>query len=77
MRTTVAGIPCLITDIHISGHYIPARINCEADYSHDAEWPEIEFTVADRRGRPAPWLERKLSLADITRIESEILEQDE
>ena len=39
-------------------------------------YADIEFTVCDRRGRPAPWLANKLTDADVRRIESEILEQD-
>ena len=76
MISTVAGIPCTIQDIQIIGTYSPARVNCEADYSCEAEYPEVEFTVCDRRGRPAPWLTAKMTEADITRIETQILGQE-
>lgn len=36
-------------------------------------YSEVEFDVLDRRGRPAPWLERKLTDADRERIEYEVL----
>ena len=73
MQTHVAGIPCRI-EFTVRGRYIPARINAEPDYCHEAEYPDIEFEVLDRRGRPAPWLAKKLTDADIHRIENEILE---
>jgi hypothetical protein len=44
----------------------------------DADPPEpeeFEFTILDRRGRPAPWLERKLTEADSDRLLAEYLER--
>ena len=38
-------------------------------------YSEVDFTVCDRRGRPAPWLERKMSDKDTQRIKEEILEK--
>jgi hypothetical protein len=38
-------------------------------------YTECEFDILDRRGRPAPWLERKASDEDRQRIEQEITEQ--
>ena len=42
-------------------------------------YTELDYTICDRRGRPAPWLERKASKDDIANIEEEILnaEQDD
>lgn len=71
IESRVAGIPCIIGVIHFDG----------ADGSYSASAPsdvdyygyvEVEFEVCDRRGRPAPWLERKLSDNDISRIEDEV-----
>lgn len=73
MQTHIAGIPCRI-EFTVTGQYIPARTNAEPDYCHEAEYPDIEFEVLDRRGRPAPWLARKLTPAETQRIENEILE---
>lgn len=73
LESRVAGIPCLIevTTLNV----------VKGSYSHNAasDWDyygynEVEFNVLDRRGRPAPWLERKLTPADKQRIENEILE---
>jgi hypothetical protein len=74
METRIAGIPCTI-DYTVYGKYVPAKTNADPDSCYEAEYPEIEFTVCDRRGRPALWLACKLSDDDIRRIESEILEQ--
>jgi isopentenyldiphosphate isomerase len=71
IKTQIAGIPCLVY----------ARISAvEGSYSRNAVsdwdyygWEEIDFDVLDRRGRPAPWLERKLTSDDVRRIEDEII----
>lgn len=73
MKTHIQGIPCTI-DYRISGRYRPAITQAEPDFCHEAEYPTVEFTVCDRRGRQAPWLECKLTPADTERIEQEILE---
>jgi hypothetical protein len=36
-------------------------------------YTEIDFDVLDRRGRPAPWIERKMDDADTRAIEQEII----
>jgi hypothetical protein len=38
-------------------------------------YTECEFDILDRRGRPAPWLERKATDADRERITEEIENQ--
>jgi hypothetical protein len=73
MNTTIAGIPCQIT-FEVHGRFVPARVNAPPEFCHEAEYPEIDWTVCDRRGRPAPWLATKLTDADRERIETEILE---
>jgi len=58
--STVSGVPCLI------------KIN----YAHPADcenFAEICFDVLTTRGKPTPWLERKLTVKDVVRIEAEIL----
>lgn len=69
----VAGIPCVIK---VDRFYVT-----QGTYSRQAETPdeyygaqEIEFTVCDRNGRPAAWLERKLTDDDCSRIEEEAIE---
>ena len=77
MITTISGIPCLIRNIHITGDYQPARVHGDPNDCYEAEFPEVEFDVCDRRGRPAPWLEVKMTRQDISRIENLILNADQ
>lgn len=56
----VAGIPCLIGVSHYD--------RTEGSYSYDApsDWDyhgytECDWEILDRRGRPAPWLARKIN----------------
>ena len=72
METYIAGIPCHI-DYTISGQYVPAKTNAPPEHCYPEEHPEVEFIVCDRRGRPAPWLEKKMTEQDSNRIELEIL----
>lgn len=74
IENTVAGIPCLI-DYTISGHYEPAKTYGPPEYCYEAQYPEVDFEVLDRRGRAAPWLAKKLTPTEANRIENEILEQ--
>jgi hypothetical protein len=71
IESTVAGIPCLIGVTYfdcVQGSY---SYNAPSDVDYygyrDAEWE-----VLDRRGRPAAWLERKLTDDDCERIELKI-----
>lgn len=73
MRTKIAGIPCTV-DFRVTGEYVPAKTNAPPESCYEAEYPEIDFTVCDQRGRPAPWLEEKMTPEDVARIEIEILE---
>jgi hypothetical protein len=70
METKVNGIPCQVrVDFfkHVKG-------DDRADNPFDFDgYYDIEFTLLDRRGYPALWLERKLTNADRDRIEQEII----
>lgn len=59
----VAGIPCLIgvTDYE---EYTPAFINGPPERCYPAEGGCGEWEILDRRGRPAAWLQRKLTARD-------------
>lgn len=71
MFTRVAGIPC---SIEVTA-FAPYRCNRRGHIDHwlPDELPEIEWRVLDRNGRPAGWLERKLSPAERRRIEGELI----
>ncbi len=69
----IAGIPCLIEVTEFvtvppwSGPASTAP--SEMDF---CGYNEIEYIVCDRRGRPAPWLEEKISQQDRVDIEDKI-----
>jgi hypothetical protein len=68
----VAGIPCVI---EVDRLFVqePLGPRCDSDWDCYG-FTEIEFTVCDRNGRYAPWLEKKLTDRDRERIEEEALE---
>ena len=73
IESRVAGIPCLIGVSHfdcVRGSYSYSAAS-DMDYYG---YSESEWDVLDRRGRPAAWLERKLTEEDRQRIEQEIAE---
>ena len=58
----IVGIPCLIkvTEFNVVKPWRGSVHTCpSADDWYG--YTDIDFEVCDRRGRPAPWLEKKLS----------------
>ena len=78
LESSISGIPC---GIHVESCTVvpPFRGSPYACDSADDYYgyAEIEFTVLDRKGYPAPWLANKLTPAETRRIEDEILTQRE
>jgi hypothetical protein len=74
--STISGIPCQIevTRFHSVPRWTGGAHTCPSDLDFYG-YTEIEFRVLDRRGRPAAWLERKMSPAVVGRIEGDIAEQ--
>lgn len=71
IESTVAGIPCLIEITYFTK--VEGSFRCSAPSDMDYYgYVESEWNVCDRRGRAAPWLERKLTNDDRSRIEAEI-----
>ena len=71
IETRVAGIPCLIgvvDYISVTGSYSQ---NAASDWDYHG-YSESDWVVCDRRGRPAPWLEKKMTSKDERRIVQEI-----
>lgn len=66
--TKVSGIPCMCKVIRHSP-YKPMRITGSGMGDCDPpEYEEFEFTILDRRGYPANWLEKKLKPEDTARL---------
>jgi hypothetical protein len=73
METRVAGIPCTARIDYVN--VVKGSYNYHAASDHDYHgYSEIDWELCDRRGRPAPWLAKKLTADDVARIENEILE---
>ncbi len=71
-----AGIPAL-AGVFSYAYQAPFR---GSPYRCDSDWDyygceEIEWELLDRRGCPAPWLERKLTKTDREEITRELLER--
>lgn len=73
MNTRISGIPCQVEVTHFY-KYRHANFRGTPDRWTPPEPEEISFQVLDRRGRPAPWLEEKLTEDDRVRIERELSE---
>lgn len=75
-QSRVGGIPCLVGVLS----YIPYRSAIVAgppEHCSPAEGGECEWIILDRRGRPAPWLEKKLTDAERRRIDNEVFDHME
>lgn len=73
IQTTVSGIPCIA---RVTYFHKQEPLGPRADSDWDCYgYTECDFDILDRRGRPAPWLERKLTDADRERITDEITEE--
>ena len=71
LSTTAAGIPCRIRILS----YTPAdpgRLFGPPEHCWPPAPEEMEWELRDRRGYPAPWLERKLTQSERAAIEQEI-----
>lgn len=66
----IAGIPCVIRVDHFFRQ--DADIGTWSSDLDCSGYIEAEYTICDRRGRPAPWLERKRTPDDDTEIMAEI-----
>ncbi len=71
IESRVAGIPCVI-GVTRYDCYSPASASGQPELCSPACGGVGDWVVLDRRGRPAPWLEKKLTRDDIERIDDEI-----
>jgi hypothetical protein len=73
IETRVAGIPCIIGVIEYSSTSGSYNYNAASDMDYYG-YTDCNWEVCDSRGRPAPWLARKLTSKIEREIESEIAE---
>jgi hypothetical protein len=55
----VAGIPCQIGVVNYERHAPMSAHKAHSDLEFYG-YSEVDYVVLDRRGRPAPWLQRKV-----------------
>lgn len=63
IEARVCGIPCLIGLIDYEA-YLPAYVSGPPDRCYPAEGGSGSWEILDSRGRPAPWLEKKMTAKD-------------
>lgn len=75
METQIAGIPCQVDvdTLLIVPPWKGSAQTAPSDLDYYG-YTEIEYTVYDRKGYKAAWLENKMTQEDIERIEQEIIE---
>lgn len=71
-ETRVCGIPCQVkvdyyVDVKPQGRYADSDWDCYG-------YTEMEFTLLDRKGYKAEWLQNKMTESDIKMIEQKIIE---
>jgi hypothetical protein len=71
VETRVAGIPCIVRVKNFTKVVGSFNRNEESDMDYHG-YSETDWDLLDRRGRRAAWLDKKLQVADVERIESEI-----
>ena len=76
IESRIAGIPCLIGVTHFNSVRGSYSYNAPSDMDYYG-YTESEWEVLDRRGRPAAWLERKLTDRERSRIDGEVFEHME
>ena len=71
--SNVCGIPCIIrVDNYFKQRaWSGSAYNCQSDWDYYG-YEELEYSVLDRKGYPAAWLERKLTPKERSRITEEI-----
>jgi len=69
----VCGIPCLIgvTDYEA---YLPAYISGPPDRCYPSEGGCGDWEILDTRGRPAPWLAKKMTAKDEDSVNEAVFE---
>lgn len=75
MHYRIQGIPCIV---EMTSCFVQKPLGPQCDSDLDCYgYSEVEFDVLDRNGRPAPWLERKMSDSERSEIENLLLKEVE
>ena len=68
IEARVCGIPCIIGVIDYEA-YVPAYVSGPPENCYPSEGGYGSWEILDSRGRPAPWLEKKMKLADHNEVD--------
>lgn len=74
LETRICGIPCAVAVfdiVSVKGSFSYAAPS-DLDYYG---YTDFDYRVCDQRGRPAPWLERKMTKNDRELLEERINEE--
>ena len=71
LEARIAGIPCRI-GVTAWERWRPGRLYGPPEDCYPDEGGHGEWEVLDARGRPAPWLARKMTERDADRIEEKL-----
>ena len=75
-ESRVCGIPCIVRVLDWEP-FVPMYTGGHPDNWMPEEGGHGSWEMLDRRGRPAPWLERKMTQAEQDRIYSEVFDKME
>jgi len=75
-ETRVCGIPCIVRVLSWEP-FVPASVSGPPEHCYPAEGGCGEWEILDARGRPAPWLEKKMLDADVQEVEAFLFDQME
>jgi hypothetical protein len=67
----VCGIPCIVRVTYWEA-YLPANVSGPPESCYPAEGGEGDWEILDTRGRPAPWLEKKMTDRDRNLLSEEV-----
>ena len=76
IETRVCGIPCIVRVTSWEA-YVPAKVSGPPEHCYPAEGGYGDWEILDSRGRPAPWLEKKMTDADRQDVEAFLFTQME
>jgi len=72
-ESTVCGIPCIIRVTYWES-YRPPYLGGAPENCYPSEGGEGEWEILDRNGRPAPWLEAKMTDSERVDLDDEVFE---